>query len=375
MFSSGVMVESREIRLGALSFVVDNSAWLQEAPLDVDALPARGATHFRACVRSVLLRQSSTQYGSAFVSPSSSSISRRRKRTGRSRLQRWVKHALARQSAIPQVAGIEPEESLCGLFDLSTGSVETASECDSSDPAAEVLMVDGPRSPPGFPHTDGGADGGDLLHPHEEYLPEPLTSLQREELRRRNMDALHTPIVGETPEARALEDARLANLAERTRLENLQRALDERERQRVPESSRRQLFQPPQVYRTPIQNLAAATRIAESIQPSQSEAGRGRLQIRALLRAAGDQNSAVSQSRNKIHSRSIAADTVQSAQSPRSPPRREGGGDRRDRYRRDEQYDRRFDREDRRRVPTPPSRSGSYAPRRQDDRRPHSGGL
>src|SRR3954465_9015481 len=102
MFSSGVMVESREIRLGALSFIVDNSAWLQEAPLDVDALPARGATHFRACVRNVLLRQPSTHYGSAFVS-SSSPVSRRRKRSGRSRLQRWVKHALARQSATPQV--------------------------------------------------------------------------------------------------------------------------------------------------------------------------------------------------------------------------------------------------------------------------------
>ena len=52
------------------------------------------------------------------------------------------------------------------------------------------------------------------------------------------MDALHTPIAGETPEARALEDARLANLVERTRLENLQHALDERAQQRVPESSR-----------------------------------------------------------------------------------------------------------------------------------------
>ena len=83
------------------------------------------------------------------------------------------------------------------------------------------------------------------------------------------MDALHTPIVGETPEARALEDAHLANLVERTRLENLQRAVDERARQRVPESSRRQLFLPlTQVYQTPIQNLAAAARIAESIQPS-----------------------------------------------------------------------------------------------------------
>ena len=137
---------------------------------------------------------------------------------------------MARQSATPQVAAIEPDESLYGLFDLSTGSAETASECDSSDPAAEVLVIDGPHSPPGFPRADGGVDGGDPSRPHEEYLPEPLTSLQREELRRRNMDALHTPIVGETPEARALEEVRLANLAERTRLENLQHALDERAR-------------------------------------------------------------------------------------------------------------------------------------------------
>ena len=121
----------------------------------------------------------------------------------------------------------------------STGSAETASECDSSDPAAEVLAVDGTHSPPGFPRADGGAGGGDPSHPHDEYLPEPLTSLQREELRRRNMDTLRTPIVGETPEARALEEARLANLAERTRLENLQHALDKRARQRIPESSRR----------------------------------------------------------------------------------------------------------------------------------------
>ena len=200
-------------------------------------------------------------------------------------------------------------------------------------------MVDGTRGPPGFPGADGGDGGGDPSHAHEEYLPEPLTSLQREDLRRRNMDALHTPIVGETPEARALEDVRLANLAERTRLENLQRILDGRARQRAPESSRRQLFPPRQVYHTPIQNLAAAARIAESIQPCQSEAGRGLLQIRALLRLAGDQNSAVSQSRNRIHSRSVAADTVQSAHSPRSPPRHEGRGDRRDQYRRNEQYD------------------------------------
>jgi len=150
MVSGGALVEGREIRLGALTFIADDSAWLQEAPLDVDALPVRGATHFRACVRGVLLRQPSTQYRSAPVA-SSRPISRQCKRSGRSRLQRWVRHAVARQSATPQVAAIEPDESLYGLFDLSTGSAETASECDSSDPAAEVLVIDGPHSPPGSP--------------------------------------------------------------------------------------------------------------------------------------------------------------------------------------------------------------------------------
>ena len=50
------------------------------------------------------------------------------------------------------------------------------------------------------------------------------------------------------------------------RLENLQQALDERARQQIPGSSRRprQLFpteprEDCQVYRTPIQNVAAAT--------------------------------------------------------------------------------------------------------------------
>ena len=98
MVSGGALVEGREIRLGALTFTADDSAWLQEAPLDIDALPARGATHLRTCARGVLLRQPSTQYQStpaAFHLPAT----RRSKRTGRSRLQQWVKHAVARQWA------------------------------------------------------------------------------------------------------------------------------------------------------------------------------------------------------------------------------------------------------------------------------------
>ena len=153
MVPGGGLAEGREICLGALFFVADNSAWPQEAPLDVEALPIRGATHFHACIRGVLLRQPSTQYRSAPVVSSLPAV-RRHKQSGRSRLQRWVKHAVARQSATPQVAAIEPDETLYGLFDLSTSSVETASECDSSNPAAEVLMVDGPCGPPGFRRED-----------------------------------------------------------------------------------------------------------------------------------------------------------------------------------------------------------------------------
>ena len=175
MVSGGGWAEGREIRLGALVVVADDSAWLQEAPLDVEGLPVRGATHFRTCVHGVLPRQPSAQYRSAPVA-SSLPGGRRRKRSGRSRLQRWVRHTVARQSATPQVAAIEPDETLYVLFDLSTGSVETASECDSSDPTAEVLMVNRPRSPPGFPRDDSGDGGGDPLHAHEEYRPEPLSS-------------------------------------------------------------------------------------------------------------------------------------------------------------------------------------------------------
>ena len=116
MVTGGGLAEGREIRLGALVFVADDSAWLQEAPLDVEALPVRGATHFRASVRGVLLRQPSTQYWSAPVVSSLPTVCRR-KRSGRPRLQRWVKHTVARQSATPQVAAIEPDETLYGLFD------------------------------------------------------------------------------------------------------------------------------------------------------------------------------------------------------------------------------------------------------------------
>ena len=106
---------------------------------------------------------------------------------------------MVRQSTTPQVAAIELDESIYGPFDLSTGSADTLSERGSSDPATEVLMVDSRRSPPGF-RRDGGGDGGDgLSHGHDEYHPRALSSEQREELHRRNMEAPWTPIVGRLP--------------------------------------------------------------------------------------------------------------------------------------------------------------------------------
>ncbi|KAI4981282.1 hypothetical protein ZWY2020_021767 [Hordeum vulgare] len=48
-----------EILFGAPSFIVDDSAWLRDNPLDVEALPRRGATHFRAGARGILLLQQS----------------------------------------------------------------------------------------------------------------------------------------------------------------------------------------------------------------------------------------------------------------------------------------------------------------------------
>ena len=94
MVSGGGLPEGREIRLGVLVFIADDSAWLQEAPLDVEALPVREATHFCACICGVLLQLLSTQYRSAPAVSSLPSI-RHRKRSGRSQLQWWVKHAVA----------------------------------------------------------------------------------------------------------------------------------------------------------------------------------------------------------------------------------------------------------------------------------------
>ena len=85
LVSGGGLALGHEIRLGTLVFITDDSAWLQEAPLDVEALPVRWATHFRSCIHGVLIRMPSTLYRSTPVASSLPAV-RRCKRSGRSRL-------------------------------------------------------------------------------------------------------------------------------------------------------------------------------------------------------------------------------------------------------------------------------------------------
>jgi hypothetical protein len=107
-----IMSVGGEIHFGALNFIADGSAWLQEAPLDVESLPIRGAAHFRAASYGVLLRQPSVPYRVAPVLPAG----RRRKRSGRSWLQRWVKHAMAVQAVAEHVVSLEPDEPALDIF-------------------------------------------------------------------------------------------------------------------------------------------------------------------------------------------------------------------------------------------------------------------
>lgn len=69
------------------------------------------------------------------------------------------------------------------------------------------------------------------------------------------------------------------------------------------------------VLHTPIQNLAAATWIVDSIQSSGSVADDIH-HITAMLKVALEQNNAVMQSHNRGHSKAARADTVASAHSP-----------------------------------------------------------
>ena len=110
-----------KIHFGTLSFIADDSVWLREAPLDVEALPVCGRTHFSASSYGVLLRQPSAPY-QVVAYPT---IECRRKRSRRSRLQRWIRHAMATKAVAEHVTVLEFDEP---ALDLSEGSLGDSSE-------------------------------------------------------------------------------------------------------------------------------------------------------------------------------------------------------------------------------------------------------
>lgn len=87
-FPVTMMTICGEILFGSLSFIVDESTWLPEAPLDTDVLRAYSATHFRATSFVVLLRQPSVSYHSTPLH----SVVHRHKLSGCSMFQWWIKH-------------------------------------------------------------------------------------------------------------------------------------------------------------------------------------------------------------------------------------------------------------------------------------------
>ena len=135
---------------------------------------------------------------------------------------------------------------------------------------------------------------------------------------------LQTPIDTSTPEGQCLEAARLTNLDERQWLAELQNTLEHQAREvaRLKQSrTSRQLRGggergPFRALNTPMENLLAATRIANSLQPSGS-AAEGIEHLAFLLQKEVEQNAEVSQSLQRVHSQPPLTGTSQSVYTPR----------------------------------------------------------
>lgn len=169
----------------SLIFVVNDLAWLQDARLDTDALPARDMSHLSAVAHGVMIRQPSVPYHSVPPRPAAVCC----KRSGRSRLQRWIKHSMSHQAISGQLAMLSSDEPTISLFPSSSEESLGDSDCESSGGAAEVLMADTNRG--GglvfIVENSPGCDGGERRHIDDNhYVPQSLTKQQREEIQRRS---------------------------------------------------------------------------------------------------------------------------------------------------------------------------------------------
>src|SRR3954469_19353941 len=406
------LVHGEMFFFGSLAFTADDSAWLADSPLQAQLLPSRGSVHFRADESEALRLQLPVQSQIKALLPSC----RKKKRSGRPRASYRNKPFLTQQVAVIDsvesaqqaindlIAKEGPTASLLHIFNsgddenflLSDPELEAEQEGSSGSPItmAEVCMA-GTPPPQASPQRGGGNRNNEPTRDNEEIQLggrgcQRISAFRRLELggssrqppTREEQEAaeaaeqmLQTPIDTSTPEGQHLEAARQTNLAERQRLAELQNTLENQAREvaRLRQSrTSRQLRGggeegPFRALNTPMENLIAATRIANSLQPSGS-AAEGIEHLVFLLQKAVEQNAEVSQSLQRVHSNPPLTGTSQSVYTPRrnknhSPRNR---GDPHDEYRHEQFRNPELRRGD---EHTARRRDYNYAARRMDRER------
>src|SRR3954468_12247867 len=262
------LVHGEMFFFGSLAFIADDSAWLADSPLQAQLLPSRGSVHFRANESGALCLPLSAHR----QAPPLLSVRHKKKRSGRPRA-----HHRGKLVKVQQVAVIDSVESahkaldeliaregstasLLPLFDLveeegmATSNPESGAEQEGSSgtpvAVAEVCMAETPPSQPSpardthaRDETNSPSRAGTreptrrvsafrrLELGESSRQPRPFTREEQEE-EEASERLLNTPIDTSTPEGRGLEAARLTNLAERERLDDLENTL-ERQAQEV----------------------------------------------------------------------------------------------------------------------------------------------
>src|SRR3954462_10879221 len=356
------LVHGEMFFFGSMAFMADDSAWLADSPLQAQLLPSRGSVHFRADESGALRLQL----------PAHSQIKallhscRKKKRSGRPRASYRSKSFLTQQLAVIDsvesaqqaindlIAKEGPTASLLHIFNsgddenflMSDPKLEAEQEGSSGSPItmAEVCMAVTPP-PQASPLRGGGDRNNEATRDNEEmqlrggrgrqrisaFRRLELEGSSRQPLTREEQEAaeaaeqmLQTPIDTSTPEGQHLEAARQTNLAERQRLAELQNTLEHQAREVARLRQSRTSHQlrgggeegPFRALNTPMENLIAATRIANSLQPSGS-AAEGIEHLAFLLQKVVEQNAEVSLSLQRVHSQPPLTGTSQSVYTPR----------------------------------------------------------
>ena len=265
------LVRGEMFFFGSLAFMAGDSAWLADAPLQVQLLPSRGSVHFRAEKSGALRLQLPARHQAQALFPTV----HKKKRSGRPRVPYRSRHfpvqqvmvidsVESAQQAISELIAKEgPTTSLLHLFNsgdeedfpMSDSEPEEEQEGSSSSPItiAEVCMAETPP-PQTSPAKDDADRTNDATRNNDEiplggggrvsgrctsaFWRLELRGSSRQPLTREEQEMadaaermLETPIDTTTPEGQHLEAARLTNLAERQRLAELENTVERQARE------------------------------------------------------------------------------------------------------------------------------------------------